>query len=358
MRGVAPLLVLGLLACKGVLRGDPDLAAPPPPDLPGPGRERIPPTETRPADRPAATNPLAGVGTWAYQIQGLTKSGAVAALVASHYDLLVLEPTRTDKSTQSFDSKGMVQQLHAAKGRLVLAYVDIGEAEDWRTYWKSDWVKPTSSEKGVPDFLVTTDPDGWSGNYPVAYWDPRWKEIVIHGAGSVLAKVLEDGYDGIYLDWVEAYANSKVAAEAVKAGKDPAAEMVAFIGEIRAYARARDPDFLVVPQNVPELAEKRPEYLKVVDGIAQEAIIFDGDADTAWSDPAACDRRVSSSTRAFLEQKLALWKGAGLPVFHVEYACDAANVSESYALSTAKGFRGYVTRRPLDRLTTTPPPGY
>ena len=80
---------------------------------------------------------------WAYQIQDISASGAVDALVASHYDMLVLEPTRTDWSSDDkyFDTRGMVTQLkdsQASDGthrKLVIAYVDIGEAEDWRWYW-------------------------------------------------------------------------------------------------------------------------------------------------------------------------------------------------------------------------------
>ena len=37
--------------------------------------------------------PLDQVRFWAYQLQGLSETGAVDALVDSHYDLLVLEPT-------------------------------------------------------------------------------------------------------------------------------------------------------------------------------------------------------------------------------------------------------------------------
>ncbi len=323
------------------------------------------PLESRPGGDRGETappaRPLAGVAFWAYQIVGLDRAGAVDQLAASRYDLLVVDPTRTDKSLTSFDGKGMVSRLHATQGksgraRLVLAYVDLGEAEQWRTYWQSSWVKPTASQRGDPDFLITTDPDGWSGNYPVAYWDPRWRSIIIDGPGSVLQQVLDDGYDGIYLDWIEAYQNVKVAAAAKAAGKDAAAEMVAFVAALRAQARARRPDFLVVPQNAPELAAQRPEYVALLDGFVQEQIYFDGKADLAWTDPAACDLRRSDS--AATEAKLRVLQSAGVPVLNVEYACAPANVAEAYSRSTKNGTVAYVTRRPLDRLSSTPPPGY
>jgi hypothetical protein len=87
--------------------------------------------------------PLSDVTYWAYQIQAISETGAVDALVASHYDVLVLEPTRTDWSSndKNFDTRGMVTRLKnspASDGthrKLVIAYIDIGEAEDWRWYW-------------------------------------------------------------------------------------------------------------------------------------------------------------------------------------------------------------------------------
>ena len=46
-----------------------------------------------------APMPLEKVTYWAYQLQDLSMPGAVDALVNSHYDMLVLEPTRTDWSS-------------------------------------------------------------------------------------------------------------------------------------------------------------------------------------------------------------------------------------------------------------------
>ncbi len=316
---------------------------------------------------PAAQNPLSKVKLWGYQIQHLTASGAVSELVSSKYDMLVLEPTRTDKHTSSFDTKAMVAKLHASQGKsgspkIVVAYIDIGEAENWRYYWKSWWTEPTEDDGGDPDFLITTDPDGWRGNYPVAYWDKRWKNIIIYNSDSMLQKAIDDGFDGIYMDWVEGYANKKVKAAAKDAGKDPAVEMIHFIAEIRAYARKQNPGFLVIAQNAPGLVDGHPEYLKEIDALAQEQVYFDGDADTNWSHPDSCDQVVPNSgstySRSYYLKKLMVYQSAGLPVFNCEYACDADNVDEAYTESAKHGFVTYVTRRPLSKLTTTPPPGY
>jgi cysteinyl-tRNA synthetase len=362
------VLSLALAACPGKQRPDekPGRKAAAVKQKPEPAPRTEPKTRPQPKakERP---NPLKAVRFWAYQIQHLDRDGAVDRLVRSRYDMLVLEPTRTDRDSADFDSKGMVERLHATRGksgkrRIVIAYIDIGEAESWRYYWKRSWKKPTKSRRGQPDFLVIPDPDGWEDNYPVAYWDPRWKAIIASGEDSMLDRILDDGYDGIYLDWVEAFSNDAVRRVAREAGRDSAVEMIRFIGELRAHARKRRPDFLVIPQNAAALLDGHPEYLNVIDAIAQEQIFFDGDADTKWGDRKACDRPVPARgegySQAHYAKHLAPYQRAGLPVFNVEYACSRRKVKIAYERSAKLGYVTYVSRRPLSRLTTTPPPGY
>jgi len=303
---------------------------------------------------------LQAVSTWGYQIQGLERAGAVNALAASSYQMLVLEPTRTVLGEESFDTAGMVRRLKTLPGggrRLVIAYVDIGEAEDYRTYWQASWRPPTASQEGDPDFLVTVDPGGWSGDYPVAYWDQRWKSIMYAAAGSVLSQVLDDGFDGIYMDWIEAYEDDAVVARAERDGVNPATEMIKFIRELRQAARARDPQFLVIAQNAPELATGHADYLQVIDAIAEEDVHFSGEADTEWGDPESGDIRTPDGpgewTRQWLYGRLNVYKNAGLPVFTVDYCLNQANIQESYRLSRQHGYVPFVSRTPLDRLPET-----
>lgn len=319
---------------------------------------------------------LADVTYWAYQLQDISEPGAVDALVGSHYDMLVLEPTRTDWSSddQYFDTRGMVTRLKdspASDGthrKLVLAYVDIGEAEDWRWYWtwSKDWDCVGDPPADWPGYILACDPDDWSGNYPVAYWDEEWKDIVIYGEyqgshpdrdySSAIDEAIRDGFDGIYLDWVEGFENADVIAAAQAAGKDPAVEMIAFIQEMRNYATARNPDFLIMQQNAAALIDEHPELLTVIDGIAQEAIWYDGDATDDWNDPDGYDRANDVDLTNYYIGYLNQYLSAGVPVFNCEYALQYADTA--YANSYAERYVPYVTRCALSRLTTTPPPGY
>ena len=320
--------------------------------------------------------PLDNVVYWAYQLQDISEPGAVDALVTSHYDMLVLEPTRTDWSSDDrrFDTRRMVDRLKDSKAsdelhrKLVIAYVDIGEAEDWRWYWtwSTDWDCVGDPPASWPEYILACDPDGWAGNYPVAYWDERWKDIVITGTNqnsdpygdyiSVLDEVIRDGFDGVYLDWVEGYENADVVSAAAAAGRDPAAEMVAFIQQIREYALARNSHFIIIQQNAAALCDGHPDLFSRIDAIAQEAVWYDGDATDDWHDPDGYDWPNEPDLTSYYVSYLERYLNAGLPVFDCEYALGYAGTA--YANAYGKGYVPYVTRRSLSRLTTTPPPGY
>jgi cysteinyl-tRNA synthetase len=324
---------------------------------------------------PAGPLALADVRSWAYQLQGLSEPGAVDALVASNYDMLVLEPTRTDWSSddRTFDTRAAVSRLKGSRAsdgvhrKLVVAYADIGEAEDWRWYWS--WSTKRNCRLGPPadwpDYILGCDPDGWIGNYPVAYWDPAWKDVVLYGRHqtsrpygdyvSVLDEILRDGFDGIYLDWVEGYEHDAVLAAAEAERRDSSAEMIAFIREIRQYATARQPGFLVIQQNAAALVNGHPELLGVIDAIAQEGIWYSGGATDGWDDRDGYDRQTDPDLTDYYLEHLAHYLDAGVPVFNCEYALVHADAA--YANSYAQGLVPYVTRSSLSQLTTTPPPG-
>ncbi len=306
-----------------------------------------------------------------YQIQGLSEPGAVDNLEATHYDLLVLEPTNTFVGAEDFDVSGMVAALKASPdsrggNKLVIAYIDVGEAENYRTYWQPEWIEPTETERGDPDFLVTMDPDGWSGNFPVAYWDQRWIDIMIDNPDSALNQVIDAGFEGIYMDWVEAYDDEKViaAAQAEVPPIDPPLAMVEFIGHLREVAKARDPEFLVIQQNAPFLIEETAlpsDLAAVIDGLAMEDTWFLGEADVPWGDSRGGDTPQNSTGDYSTESLLAvypLYTTEGLSVWTVDYCLIQANADQVYADSSALGYIPLVTQTSLWTITETPPPWY
>ncbi|MCP3969570.1 MAG: hypothetical protein GY717_04490 [Rhodobacteraceae bacterium] len=236
----------------------------------------------------AADERLSGVTTWMYQLQGLDEPAAWGRLAATDYDMLVLEPGQ-NFAGWAYGTGAMVRALrHKPDGsrRVLLAYVNIGQAEDYRDYWRPDWVAPVRRRRGVPSFLIPADPDGWPGNYPVAYWDPRWQAVWL-GPGGIVSDLVRLGFDGVWLDWVGAYDHGPVRAAAAADGVSPEGEMIGLIERLVAAGRDVDRHFLVVPQSAVYLLDADPSrYLRAIDGLGVEDIWFSGEGDADWSDPA------------------------------------------------------------------------
>jgi cysteinyl-tRNA synthetase len=88
----------------------------------------------------------------------------------------------------------------------VLAYLSIGEAESYRYYWHREWDRLGDGvpDAGAPAWLEGENPQ-WRGNYKVRYWDPGWRSILYGRSDAYLDGIISRGFDGVYLDLVDAY---------------------------------------------------------------------------------------------------------------------------------------------------------
>ena len=82
--------------------------------------------------------------------------------------------------------------------RLVIAYMSIGEAENYRYYWQPAW------NKDKPAWMDEENPD-WAGNFEVKYWEPAWQNIIYGNDSSYLKKIKDANFDGAYLDIIDAF---------------------------------------------------------------------------------------------------------------------------------------------------------
>ncbi len=310
------------------------------------------------------TSLLLKAKTWMYQIQDLESDEAITALANTDYPLLVVEPNHNHKDNPLFNCSDMIKKLRKTPNgtkRLILAYIDIGQAESWRTYWKKGWVAPTFKKLGSPNFLITKDPDGWEDCYPVAFWDQRWKNIWI-GTNGIIFQLAKLGFDGVYLDWVEAYDDNHVRETAKKSNINPEEKMIRFIEEISAIGKKITPDFLVVPQNAPFLIDEAPDrYARAIDALAVEDTWFHGAGDANWNDSNAGDLRSRYDGEWSTKNRLIQYKKYleyGLPVFSVDYCIKQKNAAMVYKQAKKAGLRPLVTRVSLSRITETPPKKY
>jgi cysteinyl-tRNA synthetase len=316
---------------------------------------------------------LPAVKAFTYLIQNVDTNRMQNELKNSHYDMYILEPCVTEKGNKNFPIKNLIESIRNynrevyKKDPIILAYVDIGQAEDWRWYWQKRW-KP-----GRPEWIVTVDPDDWEGCFPVAYWYPAWEDIVIYGAYGMshLDVILQNNFGGIYMDWVEAFSDEDVIDKAEDDGiRSTASAMFDFIEKIRRYAREEspyaNPNFLVVAQNASDLYQEDPgRYESLMDAISLEAIWYDGTGGfDDWGDPSGYNRTTNSIYPGWTEEVLGYLSAikGRMPIFCVEYAQDLNGkwlATEVYSqLAPQYGFTAYCTRRSLGGISSTPFPPY
>jgi cysteinyl-tRNA synthetase len=82
--------------------------------------------------------------------------------------------------------------------RIVICYMSIGEAEDYRYYWQDSWTK------NRPNWIAAENPD-WPGNFKVKYWDEEWHGLIYKNQDSYLQKSTTAQFDGVYLDIIDAF---------------------------------------------------------------------------------------------------------------------------------------------------------
>jgi len=130
-----------------------------------------------------------------------SKKSFLAALRRTDYDLLVIDAFIDDNGELQWLEREDVESLKVkADGgrRLVISYLSIGEAEDYRYYWDKSW------SRSAPAWLEGENPN-WKGNYKVRYWDPEWQRILYGQEDSYLDGIIERSFDGVYLDLIDAF---------------------------------------------------------------------------------------------------------------------------------------------------------
>lgn len=126
-----------------------------------------------------------------------SKNDFISAVSATDYDLLIIDFFHKE-SELTKDDLDQLKVKNSGGRRLVISYMSIGEAEDYRYYWKNEW------NDDPPEWLDKENPR-WKGNYKVEYWNPDWQSIIFGSTDSYLDKIINAGFDGVYLDIIEAF---------------------------------------------------------------------------------------------------------------------------------------------------------
>lgn len=279
---------------------------------------------------PAQESPrerIRDVRSWTYQLQRVD----VQALARSPYDLVVVD--HADDNLVPWDSAKVRQLRVGRERRIVLAYISLGEAESYRSYWRREWATDR------PSWLGPLNPE-WRDNFPVKYWDPDWRRIIL-GPGGYVDKILEQGFDGIYMDRLDVYTRWGPTGEGARHKEDSARAMVAFVRAVAHHIRVErgHPNFLMVAQNAPALAHV-PGFLDLIDAFALEDIFFHGRG----------LRRSVDYVDHILNELLAPARARRLPIFAVDYLRRRSDRRVFRGQAARHGLVGFAApRRELDR---------
>ena len=246
---------------------------------------------------------LPSLKSWAIQLQNADPD----EISHSGFELVVMDYSK-DGSEQGKYSPEEIQKIKDA-GIIPIAYLSIGEAEDYRFYWKEEW------NTNPPDWLGKENPE-W-GSYAVKYWDKEWKSI-LH---CYLDKIIEQGFSGVYLDKVdefEYWADTENGEDVHLREEDAAKRMIDLIIDIANYSRSKaGSDFYIIPQNGERILKyDNGTLINIISGWAAESLFYNGtkpwnNEDMNW---------ILKNRIPYLDMVLS----KGKPVFSVDYVDDGS----------------------------------
>lgn len=308
---------------------------------PVPAQRRLLKTESQKGDTTAnqarRNKIISSVKSWGVQMQDLEVANAAGAPV----DLLVVDATSGAAGGKAMTPEDVraLQTKPDGGRRLAISYLSIGESEDYRPdYFTSEYMT-----EDAPDWLLNENKN-WKGNRLIRFCKEGWQKTILGDDDgrnvynsvepSPLYRLIELGFDGVYLDRVDVY------NEVQKECPDAATKMVDFVARLAAHARKKNPNFLVILQNAEELLEN-PKMVASIDAIAKEDLFNGASQDQRDNDPVM--------VKAVLGH-LKIAKAASRPVLVLDYLNDARRRAADKARIEAEGFIPSFGPRKLDQL--------
>jgi len=307
-------------------------------------------------DSPESSSSLSwnDVNDFVYQLQDID----LDAIGDTKFDLVIIDYSLDGSESGRF-TKEEIEALKNSDGgsKHVMAYMSIGEAENYRFYWEESWDADNNGQPdaGSPSWLGPSNPD-WPRNYKVKYWDSEWQSIIYGASTSYLDKIIDSGFDGVYLDIIDAYEYWGPDGESGEDRETAEQEMVDFVVKISEYARRKNSDFGIFPQNGAALGSHE-DYLNAVTGIGQEDVYYGYNGDGQKT-----TRNVTKKLQVYLD----VFIDAGKLVLTIDYPFFCSEdkpcfnkktkkkINNAYKKSKRKGYIPFCTVRNLNYLTINP----
>ena len=266
-----------------------------------------------------------------------TKPAAVERLAVCGRDWIVLD------AAFGGDTPWERAELDAIRrgqpGRKIIAYISIGEAEDYRPYWRKEWGSKGRLTAAAPAWLGAENPE-WKGNYRVKYWHAEWQKLMLAAIDDAMAR----GFDGVYLDIVDGFETfEQEGKEFIDDRVNPETkqsyrrDMVDWVKAIAARVRAKNPATLVIPQNGSQLLA-HADFLETISAIGIE--------DLFTNDNKLQSKSHTNEVLGHLKKMAAAQK----PALLIEYPKSVERQALSKKLAKENGLVWLVTDRQLKTL--------
>ncbi|ADD41800.1 endo alpha-1,4 polygalactosaminidase [Stackebrandtia nassauensis] len=259
--------------------------------------------------------------TWVYQLEGYP-DGTLDEIVKAPHEAAVIDLAR-DGGDDYFSKKEITEVKDS--GKTTLSYFSMGSIEKYR---------PEYDDIAASDLMLNRW-DDWPDENFVKYWEDEWWDKVVRPR---LDLSMEAGFDGAYLDVPNAYEDIDLDLVPGETRESLGRKMTDLIIKISEYTKKREPDFMVLPQNSPELREF-DGYMDAIDGLGVEDLFFldsDKPCTEEW-----CEENLNN-VRAIRE--------AGKLVLSVDYASEESNIEKACEHYAEEDFAGYVSVVELDRI--------
>lgn len=275
------------------------------------------------------TASLMNVNTWAYQLQNININQVVND---STFELIVIDYSIDGTDAGKFTQQEITQIKNS--GKKAIAYISIGEAENYRYYWQSVW------NTTPPIWLGPENPD-WAGNFKVKFWDPQWQNIIF----SYIDTIINQGYDGVYMDIIDAYYYWQVENPL-----EPMADslMIQFVLNIRNHISSITTNtFYIIPQNGEDVINStnvsqnlKTNYFNVINAVGVEDVFFYGSLNE--DNPYNPDN--------YRIQQLQEYQANNKRIFSIEYLTQLNKIQQYYTVAQNENYVPYSCVRALDLL--------
>jgi cysteinyl-tRNA synthetase len=234
------------------------------------------------------------------------KKHSIVSFLRNRADLLIIDPDDYTKKEISF----------LTRKKQVLAYLSVGEAEEYRKYFST-----------LNKEIIVKENEEWKGNFPIKFWHEDWKKTLFKYA----EEIAEKGFDGFSLDVVdvwEAYENKQLYKE----------KMAQLLIELSDHIQKKFPERIFLIHNSHQLFEFEEIMLRYT-GILQEGLY------ETWMK--------EKPDQWWLEEKfqaLSRLQKAGKFIALLEYTRDKTKMRQIKEAAKALGFFPSFSVKELDKI--------